>query len=544
MTKKHQEADKHLVTLKDGRKIEVVPFAGLLENICSKTDQFREQIGRGNEALYLALSDLYYEYLLAINDPEHKDALNEWVAGRIGKDDFDITEQPDNNLFGKLLEATILYVHAGSNEKVTDAVYFSKSQANHYSMALHWCYRNIMTPAEALNALRDDGYYALRDKEIEFRKGVRAVSIQSNEETAVAAARIITEHYGDGPSVSIDVDNTVSRGLQMFLTKVGDADGAMTVQLLRPVSVPGQAIDRVARDIAKELILNESEAGVIPRLASLGKQFLGDPTKSELVVASEYCFIKTIKKTTKPTKYIYCNQTGSAQAIPEGKVVTIREAALNELVEFVKANPLAGNWEISKRSLTEDGIEIQNYVLSCEIAGRTKEFGLLLREEKDTQVPDFSFDKGKSEDFELTRNAWFAIADWASDAIDADEDKTDENLSDVVLTISGSGISASFLGNQEVEPLIFESGVVGRTQHVENSPIEGGFSIAASIIPKLSTVYERTESQTAIWDVGPGAVAVKFHIGPTLISVMLKITNYVKPKREKAEKKKGTKAKK
>lgn len=547
MSKKHNDVDKHLVTLSDGRKIEVVPFDGLLENICSKTEEFRDHSGRGNEALYLAMSDLYYEYLLATKDPAHKDALNAWVRGRLEDKDFDIEKQPDENLFGKILKATILYVRPNSNEKVTDAIQTSKSQANHYSMALHWCHRNSMTPNEVLSALRDDGYYALRDKEIEARKGVKATSVQSDQETVASATKILTEHYGDGPTVAVDKDNTVSAGLQMFLTKVVDTEGKMTVQLLRQVTVPGPSIERVARDLAKELVLNESDAGIVPRLASLGKQFLGDPTKSELVIGNKYCYVKTKNKTTKPVKYIYCDHMDALEAIPDGKVVGLREAELNELVEYVKANPLAGNWEIvanEDKSLIDEGITTQNYVLRCDVAGTTKEFCLLLREEKDAPPPQFGWDKGKCEDFELTRNAWYSIADWVNEAIEADDEKTDENLSDVVLTISGSGVSASFLGNREVEPLIFESGVVGRTEPVENSPIEGGFSIATSVIPKLSSVYERTDTSTAIWDVGPGAVAVKFHIGPTLISVMLKITNYVKPKREKAAKKKGSKAKK
>ena len=370
----HEYRDTCTPTGFDAKPIPMVPPDQIRKEVSDKTGDYRDSVGRTDKALYEALAKAYHFYLLTIAvSPAHLDKLNALVRENLDDNKFDISAEPDDNKFGKMLRALILEPKSAHNKPPLDHI---PETASTWSYALHFCLRNVWTPDEALAEMQAQGIRSLAEQEREARQPGEKVAFPDPDDVLFHAIDTVAELPAIGEPIPGNLSAASYTLTCMMIGRV-DYSAGNDAPVVHVVDILDREHDELAREtiaLAHRVLLDVSPAGPIIQLIRLGAKFYSNATaRSGLVTVTggnTWFVLGPSRRSTKAASHLVVQMEGIASGLEDNSAYLLADEEMDDILQHSDPMALAQTWEFTSKESDEAkavGLSKADFFLSASL---------------------------------------------------------------------------------------------------------------------------------------------------------------------------------
>lgn len=536
------------IDLLGGKAVPTIEAQALIDKSDADSTAFLVQLRGTDMTLYDALVSIYHLYLLcANNSKEHVQRVNEMARLRLDKSDFNIQKEPSGNRFSNLLKATLLYKRKVNQSADADAEIeadYIPQRANTYSMALHQALKEKLTPDELKKHLKDRGVRKMRDDFVNPQPASAPKTDEAKEAERIQAISELKE-YQRITNVVFDGEEIQDMGLgvAVFLVKVEEVDGKKQGQLLRQAYVSSDKLKDMAYGISAITRLEKSEAGAVVRCAQLAETFYDRAAKEArriVIEATEkdvWVYADVAGQTEKPTKFLLTHISSPIEGLPLNTRYMLAEKNLATFYETLNSVQTAGNWRFERMDAGEKdefgGDTSRIKLLADSVDGQK---AIDLEQGSNVDINEISGEVKATTEFGATLSAaqWITLrANWDKKRKIHKNDKKEEkkkNPLDIVIDQKNGVLKFFCLGHQD-KPLM--------TVEASKELPAKKYAMKATLLGKLSVLYEEYGAATTKWRLGGDVINVETRLHGDLYRICIKAEKQ-KPQEKKAPAATGT----
>ena len=450
-----------------GKSIASVRPDEILADVGNKVKEYHDSVARTDFALYDGLAKVYHFYLLSVSgSPDHASAANTLVRQYFEandpvdprKDKFDIAQEPETNVFGNLLRATLLNVKREAGVNLPDL--HIPEKANTWSMGLHWCLRQKFLPDEALEQLQTHGVRKLYDQEMDARtkdgmSGSGATT--SAERQSEIALSTIKSMPTMGAAVAVGAVLPSATGLGVFLARVKPGSGGSVIEIISQVEQSDKELEAEALNLLDKERLNASQAGPLIHLLRLNKALIGKLDKSVNLIRFKdgklQALTKFATRSVKAASRLGAEFIGSVDGLDDGKGYFLQPADCTEILELAEKDTTVANWRFTKSQNEEakaDELIAFDYFLEADAVDGSRRWKLVSGSPaEDSSLNAKAATSGVPPTFTIDRMAWQALSGIAQQTHELADGTQDSVAPGFDLTVTGTELLVITVGTKE-----------------------------------------------------------------------------------------------
>lgn len=519
------------IDLLGGKAVPTIEAQALIDKSDADSTAFLVQLRGTDMTLYDALVSIYHLYLLcASNSKEHVQRVNEMARLRLDKSDFNIEKEPSGNRFSNLLKATLLYKRKVNQSDDADAEIeadYIPQRANTYSMALHQALKEKLTPDELKKHLKDRGVRKMRDDFVNPQPASTPKTDEAKEAERIQAISELKE-YQSITNVVFDGEEIQDMGLgvAVFLVKVEEVDGKKQGQLLRQAYVSSDKLKDMAYGISAITRLEKSEAGAVVRCAQLAETFYDRAAKEArriVIEATEkdvWVYADVDGQTEKPTKFLLTHISSPIEGLPPNTRYKLAKNNLTAFYETLNSVQTAGNWRFERMGAGEKeefgGDTSRIKLLADSVDGQK---AIDLEQGSNVDINEIPGEAKATTKFGATLSAaqWITLrANWDEKRKLHKTDKKEEkkkNPLDIVIDQKNGFLKFFCQGHQDKSLITVEAS--------KELPAKK-YAMKATLLGKLSVLYEEYGAATTTWHLGGDAIIVETRLHGDLYRICIK----------------------